>query len=681
MPEEPSQRLVLVHADEHIRASVRAALGESFHITEHHDTPSLLAILRTAPPAVLLLNMNLQREDAFPLLRQLSQSPDLARTVIVVLTSASDGELSARARHMGVADVIEKPFDLDGLRTRVADALSYRRFVSRGRHRIGTVLVRGSVITQEQLESAIATQKETGGRLGRILVSEGYLSERELVDALAQQLGIGVADLSHLAPDAAAVALLPRDFIMRHRLLPLGIDERDRLVLAMTDPLDVVSMDEVKLRTGKRVRRLVCTESGFEEAVSVFLSSRGTLRKTTEGSSEPPPDAALALDASVIEDVDALISDAAAMQASDIHLEPAVDTLRGRCRIDGVLHELRRFPPHMAPGITSRLKIMGGMDIAERRLPQDGRTSFETADGRQVDLRLATIPSLYGENVTIRLLETSPTIPSLSDLGLTGAALERFETAARIPEGGIVVSGPTGSGKSTTLYAALETINTPDRKIYTVEDPIERGIDGIIQTEIKEGIGLTFARALRALVRADPDVIMVGEIRDLDTARMAADAAITGHLVFTTLHANDAAATIYRLLEIGLPRYVVAAAFRCVVAQRLVRRLCHHCRKPETLSAERWEQLGLGPAPAESVDVLSPAGCRRCFGTGYLGRVGLFEVLTLNDALREVITGGGVATDLRRAAAGAGVTTVREDGVAKVLQGVTSYAELLRVTA
>ena len=368
------------------------------------------------------------------------------------------------------------------------------------------------------------------------------------------------------------------------------------------------------------------------------------------------------------------------MDASDIHLEPAEDSLNVRCRIDGVLHEMREFPKELQAGIISRLKIMGNLDIAERRLPQDGRTSFELSSGEAVDLRLASIPSMHGENLAIRILEVTPLPPTLASLGLVGENLTRFEAALKAPEGGIVIVGPTGSGKSTTLYTTLELIKTPARKVYTVEDPIERKIEGIIQTEVKPAIGLTFAQALRSLVRADPDVIMVGEIRDLETAKMAADSAITGHQVFSTLHTNDASSAVNRLVEMGVPRYLVAAAWRCFVAQRLVRRLCPHCRAETTMTDERWSELGLGPAPRKRFRVWEPVGCAKCFGTGYRGRLGLYEVLVVDDALRDLVATGGSVLEIQRMAREKGVSSLREDGIAKVLEGSTSYLELLRVT-
>jgi type IV pilus assembly protein PilB len=434
------------------------------------------------------------------------------------------------------------------------------------------------------------------------------------------------------------------------------------------------------MRTKRRVVPVICTESGFDDAVAVFFSSRGKLKDARDEDGEPEGAGAADVDASVVEIVDALFTDATAMGASDIHLEPREDTLHIRCRIDGVLHPMREFPKDLQPGIISRIKIMANLNIAERRLPQDGRTSFELSSGEAVDLRVASLPSLHGENIAIRILEVSPLPPTLASLGLTGDNLARFERALQKAEGGMAIVGPTGSGKSTTLYTTLELIRSPERKIYTVEDPIERKISGIIQTEVKPLIGLTFAQALRSLVRADPDVIMVGEIRDLETAKMAADAAVTGHKVFSTLHTNDAAAAVTRLVEMGVPRYLVAAAWDCFVAQRLTRRLCVNCRAQEELTADRWRELGLGNPPHELMTVHKPVGCAKCFGTGYRGRIGLYEVLLIDDDLRELISGTGTVLEIQRMARAKGVGSLRDDGIQKVLDGSTSYLELLRVT-
>ena len=550
--------------------------------------------------------------------------------------------------------------------------------ISAGRRRLGALLVADGLVSQHQIEAALARQQVERRRLGDVLVREGLVSEADLVEALAAQLRLEVADLDQVYFSPETLALLPRDFMIHRRVLPLELEEDGTLVLAMTDPLDIVALDEVRLRTKRSVRAVICTESAFEEASATFFNTRGKLRELDEEESLVADEAALAHDSSIIEIVDSLISDAVSMKASDIHVEPHAEALHVRCRIDGVLHKLREFPPEVQAGIVSRIKIMGNMDIAERRMPQDGRTSFETGDGKAVDLRLASIPTLHGENISIRILEVSPLLPTLDSLGFTGPSLERFKGAVGRPEGGVLICGPTGCGKSTTLYTTLELIKSPESKIYTVEDPIERRLEGVMQSEVKAAIGLDFAGILRTLLRSDPDIIMVGEIRDIETARMAADAAITGHLVLSTLHTRDAASAVHRLVEMGVPPYLVSAAFTCVVSQRLVRRLCPHCRKSKTVRASTWEKLGLGEAPRRQFKVYEAAGCTRCFGTGYLGRVGLFEVLALDEEMGDMIEEGLPVRELREAARARGVESVHADGVRKVLDGETSTAELVR---
>ena len=609
-------------------------------------------------------------------------SAELRSVPFVVLSAKQDFASFEIAHRYGAADFVTKPFLLDELREKLRAATDRRRQRNAGRLKLGTLLVASGLLDQLQLESALARQKADGRRLGEVLVRDSFVSETDLVRALAGQLHLEIADLSQVSPSPAAIGLLPRDFIIRHRLLPFRLDDDGTLVIAMTDPLDVVTLDEIRLRTKRPVKAAICGESAFDEAVTLHFTARGKLKEARDDEpAAPADDVALAQDASIIEIVDELISDAVSMKASDIHLEPREETLHVRCRIDGVLHDLREYPAQIAPGIISRVKIMGDMNIAERRLPQDGRVSLETSGGDVVDLRLASIPSLYGENITIRVLEVSPLPPTLGSLGFSGAGLQRYEEAIAKPDGGVIICGPTGCGKSTTLYTTLELIKRPETKIYTVEDPIERKLQGIVQTEVLPAIGLTFARALRSLVRADPDVIMVGEVRDLETAKMAADAAVTGHLVFTTLHTSDAPSSISRLIEMGVPPYLVAASFRCVVAQRLVRRLCRHCRKRELLEAEAWEGLGLGPAPADVMEVWVPVGCGKCFGTGYLGRVGLYEVMPIDEEMREMVARSASLVEVARAARAAGVESIREDGMRKVLEGATSYLELIRVTA
>jgi type IV pilus assembly protein PilB len=674
-------RIAIVSDDVEFREELSLAFADTFEVTLGTGDPMVLRELCAAVPAAIVLDLDLAAFDGFELLRLISSDLTLRGVPVVVLASSGDFSTFERANRFDAAEFVKKPLRPLDLRARVlALAKGGRRLPSSGRLKLGAMLVASGILTSEQVERGLGQQRESGRRLGEVLVEEGTVTEEEIVAAVAGQMRIGVVDLSQSAPQANAISLLPRDFLIRNRLIPLSINDDGSLVLAMTNPLDVIAIDEVSMRVKRRVVPVICTQSGFDDAVSVYVSARGKLKQAGDEGDETAEPVLFELDAGAIELVDALLSDATNMGASDIHLEPREDTLHVRCRIDGVLHDLREFPRDAQPGILSRIKIMGNLDIAERRLPQDGRTTFELSSGKTVDLRLASLPSLYGESITIRILESSFLPPTLASLGLTGENLRRFEAALSRPEGGVAIVGPTGSGKSTTLYTTLELTRSSERKVYTVEDPVERKIAGIVQIEIKPTIGLTFAQALRALVRADPDVIMVGEIRDLETAKMAADAAVTGHKVFSTLHTNDAAAAITRLVEMGVPRYLVAAAWTCFVAQRLTRRLCTHCRAPEEITDVRWREIGLGEPPHELMTVYGPVGCSQCFGTGYRGRLGLYEVLVIDDELRDIISSGGSVLDIQRAARAKGVGTLRDDGVRKVLDGSTSYLELLRVT-
>ncbi len=679
MPTLSTKTLAIIDDDTELLAELAAALGAGYRVTTNLGDPGTFRLLQEDPPAAIVLDLDLVTFDAFELLGLISGDPELRQVPVLVLSSASDFATFEHAHRAGAAEYVTKPFAPDELRPRIDALLDGKRRRGNGRLKLGDLLVASGLVTQAQLNDALGHQNESGGRLGDLLVAQGLVTEHDIIAAVAGQMHIGVVDLSQTSPQPAALGLLPRDFIVRRRLMPISLDDNGSLELAMTNPLDVISIDEVGMRTKRRVVPLICTENGFDEAVAIYFSSRGKLKDARDEGEEVDEGSGI-VDADIIEIVDSLLTDAASMHASDIHLEPAEDALRVRCRIDGVLHELREFPKELQAGIISRIKIMGNLNIAERRLPQDGRTSFELSSGEGIDLRLASIPSMYGENITIRILEVSALPPTLATLGLVGDNLKRFEEALKAPEGGIVIVGPTGSGKSTTLYTTLELIKTPQRKVYTVEDPIERKIEGIIQSEVKPAIGLTFAQALRALVRADPDVIMVGEIRDLETAKMAADSAITGHQVFSTLHTNDASSAVNRLVEMGVPRYLVAAAWRCFVAQRLVRRLCPSCRREVSMTDARWLELGLGPPPRKRFKTWEPVGCAKCFGTGYRGRVGLYEVLTVDDEIRDLVATGGSVLEIQRAARAKGVASLREDGIAKVLEGSTSYLELLRVT-
>jgi type IV pilus assembly protein PilB len=675
-------RIAIIGDDLEFREELCQVFSDVYEITVSIGDPIALDLLRIDLPNAVILDLDLASFDGFELLSLIGADAKLRRIPLIALSSNGDFDRFERAHRLGASEFVTKPLRPDDLRSQVKTLVEGgRRPRSSGRVKLGAVLVASGLLTQEQLDEALDRQRSTGERLGEVLVESRVCSEQDIVTAVAGQMRIGAVDLDRFSPQANAIGLLSRDFMVRHRLMPLRITDDGSLELAMTNPLDVLVMDEVAMRVKRRVVPVICTQSGFDEAISIHFSSRGRLKESREDTTDAGEMAASAVvDSSAIELVDALLTDATTMGASDVHLEPHEDTLLVRCRIDGVLHEMREFPKDVQAGVLSRLKIMANLDIAERRLPQDGRTTFELSSGETVDLRLASLPSLHGENVTIRILEVAPLPPTLASLGLTGDNLVRFEEALRVPEGGIAIVGPTGSGKSTTLYTTLELMKSVERKVYTVEDPVERKISGIIQIEVKPAIGLTFAKALRSLVRADPDVIMVGEIRDLETAKMAADAAVTGHKVFSTLHTNDASAAVNRLVEMGVPRYLVAAAWTCFVAQRLARRLCGHCRSPQEITADGWRDLGLGDPPDERMTIYHPVGCAKCFGTGYRGRLGLYEVLVVDDELREAISSGATVLDIQRIAREKGVGSLRDDGVRKVLEGSTSYLELLRVT-
>jgi type IV pilus assembly protein PilB len=554
--------------------------------------------------------------------------------------------------------------------------------------RLGDILVTEGRITAAKLARALRYQRESGSHLGDALLRLGYITEDQLADALAAQKRLRVVALGDVFPDPRAVALLSERFIRTRQVLPVEI-EGQGLVLAMVNPLDVLTLDDVRVITGRDPEPVVTTQTAFETAVRALFDEREGRAARSEDTAAPerPDDTRGGLsdegaeddDGSAITLVNGILDSALRRKASDVHFEPQAGVTRVRVRVDGVLHHFTDIPREFMAGVASRLKIMGDMDISERRLPQDGRATYRCPD-QTVDLRIASVPSVHGEHVTVRLLDETMFDISLEELGMEETELVRFRQALSRPHGEILITGPTGSGKSTTLYAALEGINFPGTKIYTVEDPVERKIQGITQTQVKAGIGLTFARMLRSLVRSDPDVIMIGEIRDPETATICCEAALTGHLVLSTLHTNDAAATIVRLAEMGVPRYLVASSLLCVVAQRLARRLCPHCREevgllPASMTMAEKELLG-----ERETAVARARGCHRCYGTGYSGRVGLYEVLPMSRDLRHLILEGAGTDTIRDYGAGIGVTSLRENGLRKVLQQVTTVEEVHRVT-
>jgi general secretion pathway protein E len=541
--------------------------------------------------------------------------------------------------------------------------------------RLGEILIQRKLLEQEDLERALELQKERGDKLGKILIDLGFIASRDLLSALSEQLGVPLAAVDQPPPVAPEIDGLSPRFMRQCRFIPIRVED-STLVVAMADPLDFETIAAVRGFSGLKVATALAAEQEILDAIDKYY---GEAEKQTTDSEIESTQAGedlehlrdMASEAPVIRLVNAMIAQAVEKRASDIHIEPFEKEFRIRYRIDGVLFNQEQPPREMKAAIVSRLKLMAKLNIAERRLPQDGRIKIKTL-GREVDLRVSTLPTLYGESVVMRLLDRSAgDFYDLRRLGFDTHFLARMEYYTSLPHGIFLVTGPTGSGKSTTLYSALKRINIPDKKIITIEDPVEYQMDGINQIHVNPQIGLTFAAGLRHIVRQDPDVIMVGEIRDRETADIAIRAALTGHLVFSTLHTNDAPSAITRLTDMGVENYLITSSLVSVLAQRLVRLICSHCK----VSA------GTRTAPdGEKVPSFRGAGCESCAGTGYTSRVGIFELMELNDEIRKLIMANEDASQITAAARRNGMQSLREDGWMKVRTGVTTADEVMRVT-
>ncbi|MBA3290190.1 MAG: Flp pilus assembly complex ATPase component TadA [Actinobacteria bacterium] len=550
------------------------------------------------------------------------------------------------------------------------------------------LLLARHLLTDEQLEEARDTALQRGRSLGRVLIELGYVSEAGLVAILAEQLGLEFIDLSETPLDASAVGLVPQTTARRHSCIPVRIED-EKLILAMADPANVVAVDDIRALTKRDVRTVVATKVDVQGAISRYYrldsaaeslaEEAATAHDDEQKSLEEAVGSAGAEDAPIIKLVNMLITQAVNDRASDIHIEPQERDVLVRYRVDGVLHEVMRPRKSVQAGMTSRLKIMADVNIAERRLPQDGRISL-TVQGKQIDIRLATLPTVYGEKIVMRILDKSSVLLELSDLGFLPGNFERFEKSFVKPYGEILVTGPTGSGKSTTLYATLNILNKPDRNIITVEDPVEYRLPGVNQVQTNPKAGLTFSSALRSILRSDPDVVLIGEIRDRETAQIATEAALTGHLVLSTLHTNDAPSALTRLIEMGIEPYLVSSALDCVLAQRLARKLCEKCKEPyvptdEELHSSHFPMNGQSEPPK----LFKAAGCSTCAGTGYKGRMALHEVMPVTEELERCVVEGASSEVAKKVAIEQGMLTLREDGMAKVLAGKTSIQEILRV--
>jgi type IV pilus assembly protein PilB len=551
---------------------------------------------------------------------------------------------------------------------------------------LGTLLLERGLITQEQLDAALEQQRETRKSLGRVLIDAGVLSEADLVATLAARIGLEFVDLTDYPVDPSAVALISDTLARRFQALPIGWEET-RLVVAMADPSNVVAVDDIRTITGAEVRTVVATRGAILEAIDRHHRMEGNAEDVSAlAASEMEVEDDLSRVREVVEDapivklVNLLISQAVGDRASDIHIEPTEGDVRVRYRIDGVLHEVMRSPKNIQSGLISRLKIMSDLNIAERRVPQDGRMSG-VIGGKAVDLRVATLPTVYGEKVVMRILDKSTALLDLVDLGFLPGALERYATAYRKPYGTILVTGPTGSGKSTTLYATLNAVNDVAKNIITVEDPVEYRLAGINQVQVNNKAGLNFAVALRTILRSDPDIVLVGEVRDRETATIAIEAALTGHLVLSTLHTNDAASTPIRLIEMGVEPFLVGSALDCIVAQRLARRLCSKCKEMYAPEPGELEAMGWDLDTEDAPQLYRPVGCAACGRTGYHGRFAIHEVLLVTEEIERMIVDRAHTEDIKKVALAQGMMTLRQAGMVQAVAGMTSIEEVLRVVS
>jgi type IV pilus assembly protein PilB len=549
---------------------------------------------------------------------------------------------------------------------------------------LGDILLEGGLVTPTQLESAYEEQQRAGRALGRVLIEQGVLTESQLVSALATQIGLRFVDLSDFAVDGSAVGRVPGPVCRRHSAMPIGFEE-GRLLVAMADPANVFAIDDIRSITGLEVKPVVATRADVAAAIDRYYRADDALDDLTSFMDQGDEEDDLSKVKEIVEDapivkyVNLLITQAIQDRASDIHLEPTESDLRVRFRIDGVLHEVMRSPKAIQSGVISRLKIMADINIAERRIPQDGRLSVN-AHGKKVDLRVATLPTVWGEKVVMRILDNSTARLDLTDLGFSEDNFERYSRSFTKPYGMILVTGPTGSGKSTTLYATLNIISRPEVNVITVEDPVEYRLPGINQVQTNNKAGLTFASALRSILRSDPDIVLIGEIRDHETGQIAVEAALTGHLVLSTLHTNDAPSAVSRLTEMGIEPFLVGSALDAVLAQRLARRLCAKCKEAytptaESLLAARFPWQDGSPLP----ELFRPVGCSVCAKTGYKGRLALHEVMLVSEEVERLAVERASATMIESVAKEQGMATLRDDGMSKVLDGVTSLDEILRV--
>ena len=570
---------------------------------------------------------------------------------------------------------------------RVGDAVGEKR-VGTGEDKLGETLLAQGKITRAQLDEALSVQRHDQRQLGQILLSAGYVSPADLARALAKRLRLEYVELTEKDVDRSVTTVVESKVLRKHNMLPLRL-ENGRLVVAMGDPTNFYAIEDLRMLSGYPITPVVAVGDEIQRVFNRVYALGGDVTRMLEDAAGEESDGdpgvvelgehMNAENAPVIRLVGSILQRAVGEGASDIHFEPRADELTVRTRVDGVLRKIMSVPHKLQSGILARLKILADLDIAERRLPQDGRFSVRLGT-QKLDLRAAILPTVFGEKVVLRLLDTSTVQANLRHLGFAPETLRRYEEIYTRPYGTVLVTGPTGSGKSTTLYATLEELNSPQKNIITVEDPVEYRMPGVNQVQVNPKVGLTFASGLRSILRADPDVVMIGEIRDRETAKTSVEAALTGHLVLATLHTNNAPAAVTRLTEMGVEPFLTSSAVDCVIAQRLARRLCERCKRPVEMGEEALAAIGFPPegAPDGGCNFHETVGCDRCSGTGYRGRIGIYEMMVLTDEIRELVLRRASSDEIGRVAEASGMVRLREDGLRKAAEGITTIEEVLR---
>jgi type IV pilus assembly protein PilB len=560
--------------------------------------------------------------------------------------------------------------------------------------RIGELLVKENLLSADQLRRAREQSRASGNRLGAQITKLGYLDESELTDFVAKQYGVPSIDLDQFEIEAAVIALIPEEVALKHTVIPVN-RAGSTLILATADPSNIFAIDDIKFLTGYNIQPVVAGEDSIKRAIDRYYDKSSSLEEVIGDFDDSDVDliqgaddldvgelAKASEDAPVVKLVNLILTDAVKKNASDIHIEPYEKSFRARYRIDGVLYEVMKPPLKLKNAITSRLKIMAELDIAERRLPQDGRIKLKMGRGKEMDFRVSVLPTLFGEKVVLRLLDKSNLQLDMTKLGFEAEQLRVFQHSIHQPYGMVLATGPTGSGKTTTLYSALSELNKTSDNLSTAEDPVEFNLPGINQVQMHEEIGLNFAAALRSFLRQDPDIIMVGEIRDFETAEIAVKAALTGHMVLSTLHTNDAPSSVNRLLNMGIEPFLVASSVNCIIAQRLARRVCAECKEPDPeVSADQLIEAGVSPESARQLVPVKGRGCRTCSETGFKGRVAVYEVMELREELKEFVLNGASALELKREAVRLGMQTLRQSALRKLAEGITTLGEVFRVSS